>query len=464
MEKTREKNAWLRLAAKEGKDIDRIADGYVRFLNEVRTERQAVDYITSVAKSAKFVPLSAVKKLKAGDRVIWQEHGKISALCIIGKQPIEEGINLVASHADAPRVDLKPVPLYEDAGMALFKTHYYGGIKKYQWTAIPLALHGVVIKKDGTKVEIRIGDAPEDPVFTITDLLPHLAKDQMEKKMGEGVTGEGLNILVGSLPQPKGKKEEPGQQRIKAAIEELLKNKYGIEPEDFLSAELQGVPAIPAREIGFDRSLIGGFGQDDRVCVYTSLAAALEVKAPEKTAVCLFADKEEIGSVGNTGLESFVLEHLISDLLEKAGKTDFALVRRALRYAKALSADVNGAVDPNYEGVFEKMNSAFVGQGVCVTKYTGSRGKSGASEANAEFVAQIRRLFDDNDVPWQAGELGKVDQGGGGTVSMFLARYGMEVLDCGVALLGMHSPFEVTAKSDIYATYKAYKVFMQSFA
>lgn len=459
----KEKNAWLRLE-KESKEMEQLNADYLHFLSTVKTERETVAYIEQKALQHGFKPIEKVKKLAPGDKVMLHEKGKIAALCVIGKQPMADGFNLVASHADTPRLDLKAIPLYEDSGMALFKTHYYGGIKKYQWTALPLALHGVVVKTDGTTVTVSIGEEPADPVFTITDLLIHLAKDQMEKKLAEGVTGEGLNVLVGSLPAKKvGKKDEKGDQQIKAAVEQLLKEKYGIEAEDFTSAELQVVPAIPAREVGFDRSLIGGFGQDDRVCVFTSLAAMLTVHAPQRTSLCLFADKEEIGSVGNTGLESFFLENLVAEIMNKMGKADYFLVRSALKNGYALSADVNGAFDPNYPEVFEKMNSAYLGQGVSVTKYTGSRGKSGASDANPEFIAKIRALFEDHNVPWQVGELGKVDQGGGGTVSMFIARYGMEVLDCGVALLGMHSPFEVAAKSDIYAAYKGYRAFMQAF-
>ncbi|MGE5422689.1 MAG: aminopeptidase, partial [Ignavibacteriales bacterium] len=306
---------------------------------------------------------------------------------------------------------------------------------------------------------IEIGESDRDPVFTITDLLPHLAKDQMEKKMSEGVTGEGLNILVGSYPAKKGAEKD----KIKEAIKTILKSKYDIEDDDFVSAELQLVPAMKAREIGFDRSLIGGYGQDDRSCAFASVRAILEVKKPEHTALCVIADKEEIGSVGNTGLRSYFLENAVADLVNKAGVKDYFQVMQALRSSHALSADVNGALDPNYEGVFEKLNSSIIGEGISLTKYTGSRGKYDASDANPEFVARIRRLFDENEVTWQVGELGKVDQGGGGTVAQFLARYGMEVLDCGVALLGMHSPYEVVSKADLFATYKAYKVFMQNF-
>lgn len=455
----KERNAWLKATEQERKEFDRLGSAYIDFLNAAKTERETVKWIEEQATAAKFVGLQDVKNLKPGSKVLITEKHKIAILAVIGQKPMSEGFNIVASHGDTPRIDLKPAPLYEDGGLALFKTHYYGGIKKYQWTALPLAMHGVVIKTSGQKIEIEIGESDRDPVFTITDLLPHLAKDQMEKKMSEGVTGEGLNILVGSYPAKKGAEKD----KIKEAIKTILKSKYDIEDDDFVSAELQLVPAMKAREIGFDRSLIGGYGQDDRSCAFASVRAILEVKKPEHTALCVIADKEEIGSVGNTGLRSYFLENAVADLVNKAGVKDYFQVMQALRSSHALSADVNGALDPNYEGVFEKLNSSIIGEGISLTKYTGSRGKYDASDANPEFVARIRRLFDENEVTWQVGELGKVDQGGGGTVAQFLARYGMEVLDCGVALLGMHSPYEVVSKADLFATYKAYKVFMQNF-
>lgn len=455
----KERNAWLRATEQERKEFDKLGSGYIEFLNAAKTERETVGWIEDQAAAARFSALQDVKSLKPGSRVVITAKHKIAVLAVIGQKPMTEGFNIVVSHGDAPRIDLKPAPLYEDGGLALFKTHYYGGIKKYQWTAIPLALHGVVIKTSGEKIEVKIGEAERDPVFTITDLLPHLAKDQMEKKMSEGITGEGLNILIGSYPVKKGGDKD----KIKEAIKNILKTKYGIEDDDFVSAELQLVPALKAREIGFDRSLIGAYGQDDRSCVYASVRAVMDVKKPEHTALCVVADKEEIGSVGNTGLRSYFLENAVADLMNKAGVKDYYQVMTALRSSHALSADVNGALDPNYEGVFDKMNSSIMGEGISLTKYTGSRGKYDASDANPEFVARVRRLFDENDVTWQVGELGKVDQGGGGTVAQFLARYGMEVLDCGVALLGMHSPYEVVSKADLYSTYKAYKVFMQNF-
>ncbi|MGE5415395.1 MAG: aminopeptidase [Acidobacteriota bacterium] len=458
-----ERNAWLKLTDQERKEALGMADEYLHFLNTAKTERETVSFLEEHLTANGFIALPSVQKLKAGQKIFIKERDKIAAAAIIGKKPFIDGLNIVASHSDVPRLDLKPSPLYEDSGLALFKTHYYGGIKKYQWTALPLALHGVVVKKSGEKVDVRIGEDDDDPVFTITDLLPHLAKDQMEKKMSEGITGEGLNVLIGSLPNTKGDKKEKEKDRIKAAIKQHLQARYGIDEEDFTSADLQVVPALKAREIGFDRSMIGAYGQDDRISVFTSLKALLDVEKPQRTVMCVFADKEEIGSVGNTGLRSYFIENALSDLMEKAGPVDYHHIRKALRASHALSADVNGALDPNYGEVFDKMNSAKVGEGVSVTKYTGSRGKYDASEAHAEFVAAIRNLFDENEVPWQIGELGKVDQGGGGTVAQFLARYGMDVLDCGVAILGMHSPYEVASVADIYAAYKAYLVFMKHF-
>jgi aspartyl aminopeptidase len=455
----RERNAWLMASESERQEIEALGRKYIRFLNRAKTERETVSYLKEELQENNFVDLKDLNELRPGQRVFIDHKGKAAVAAVIGEKPFIEGFNIVASHTDTPRLDLKPAPLYEDAGLALFKTHYYGGIKKYQWTALPLSMHGIAVKKSGEKIEISIGEEEDDPVFTITDLLIHLAKDQMEKKMSEAITGEDLNILVGSLPLESG----PEKDKIKAAIRKILQEKYNIEDDDFSSAEIQMVPAMKAREIGFDRSLIGGYGQDDRVCVFTSFRALLEVNAPSRTAVCVFADKEEIGSVGNTGLRSFLLENVIIDLMNKNGHAEYYQVMQALRSSYALSADVNGALDPNHEGAFDKRNSSFIGRGVALTKYTGSRGKVESNDANPEYLARIRRLFDDHGVAWQVGELGKVDQGGGGTVAYLLSRYGMEVVDCGVALLGMHSPFEVAAKSDIYAAYKAYKVFMQDF-
>ncbi len=457
--KKKDKNCWLKLD--EGKILEayEFNAGYIDFLTHVKTEREAADFISKTAAAQGFKTLEEIDEPKPGDKIVITSKGKVAALVIIGQEPLELGFNLVASHIDSPRLDLKARPLYEADGMALLKTHYYGGIKKYQWLAMPLALHGVVVKKDGQVKKIVVGENPEDPVLTIADLLPHLAKDQMEKKMSEAINAESLNAIVGNRPQP-----EHADDPIKAYVLKLLQDKYDIAEDDLTSAELQLVPAYSARDVGLDRSMVGAFGQDDRVCAYTSLRAALEIEQPKRTALCLFVDKEEIGSMGNTGLQSLLLENLVAELMHKAGKNDYYSIRQALASSHSLSADVNAAVDPNYPEVFEKMNCSFLSEGVVLTKYTGSRGKSGSSDANPEFIAQIRKLFDEAGVIWQVGELGKVDIGGGGTVSQFIAYYGMEVVDCGVALLGMHSLFEVASKADIYMAYRAYKTFMQNFS
>ncbi len=453
-----DRNAWLKLNHAQIDLVYEFNQGYMDFLNLAKTERESVDYIVNMARINGFVDFDEVKTLVPGQKLIYQLKNKVCALVVVGEQPLEAGVNIAASHIDTPRIDLKPRPLYEADGQALFKTHYYGGIKKYQWLAIPLALHGVVVKKTGEKVHIKLGEEAEELVLTIADLLPHLAKEQMEKKISEAVKGEDLNILVGNRPLP-GVDKEP----IKEYIVQILKEKYKIEDDDFTSAELQLVPAFKAREVGLDRSMIGGYGQDDRVSAYTALKAVLEVDKPKVTAVCLFVDKEEIGSTGNTGLQSLVLENLIAALIQKTGSNDYFKVRSCLANSCALSADVNAAVDPNYPEVFEKMNCSFMANGVVLTKYTGSRGKAESNDANPEFMAKIRNLFDKNEIVWQVGELGKVDIGGGGTVAQYMAWYGMEVVDCGVAVLGMHSPFEVTSKADVFMSYRAYKEFMQTF-
>lgn len=451
-------NAWVRMSEQDIQASYLFADNYIDFLNRVKTEREAINYVRELAEQHGFKPLDRVSQLNPGDKVYIEEKGKICALMIIGHHNLEQGVNLIVSHIDTPRLDLKPRPLYEAEGLGLLKTHYYGGIKKYQWLAIPLALHGVVVKKDGTRVQILLGEEENDLVFTIADLLPHLAKEQMEQKMMDAIKGENLNALIGSRPEA-----EMSKDPVKTAMLTLLRQRYGIEEDDFTSAELQFVPAFKARHVGIDRSMIGGYGQDDRVCAYTSLRAILDTETPSRTAVCLFADKEEIGSSGNTGLQSLAIEIFMAELMQKSGSSDYYSVRRALARSFALSADVNGAVDPNYPDVFEKMNNSFLGRGVVMTKYTGSKGKYDSSDANPEFVGQIRRLFDDNQIVWQVGELGKVDSGGGGTVAQYVARYGMEVVDCGPAILGMHSPFEISSKADIYMTYQAYRAFFRNF-
>ncbi len=432
---------------------DEYCEGYKSFLNKAKTEREAVKAATQMAKANGFSEFCRGKAYKAGDKVYINNRGKTLALAVIGEQPVEQGVNITAAHIDSPRLDLKPNPLYEDTDLALFKTHYYGGIKKYQWTAVPLSIHGVFVLKDGTVKEVSIGENENEPKFVINDLLPHLASEQIKRPLNEGVKGEELNVLVGSHPF----KDDKGSELVKLNILKLLNEKYGVTEEDFLSAELEMVPAAKSTDIGFDRSLIGSYGQDDRVCAYPALTAVLEVEKPEKTALAILTDKEEIGSCGNTGLESDFLRFVIGDLAKMQNGDPTV----ALRNSKCLSADVNAGLDPTFQDVMEKKNASFLNYGVVVTKYTGARGKSGTSDASAEYVAQIRNMLDNAGIIWQTGELGKVDIGGGGTVAMFIANMGVDVVDLGVPVLSMHAPFETTAKFDVYMCYRAMYEFMK---
>jgi len=455
-------NVWENLTPEEEKAAFDFGEEYKKFLDAGKTEREAASYMVSLAESQGFQPLnkliSSGRPLVPGTKVYSLNRNKSLIMAVMGQKPLEEGLNIIGAHLDAPRLDLKPNPLYEAEGMALLKTHYYGGIKKYQWVTIPLALHGVVIRGDGSKVQVTIGENEQDPVLVISDLLPHLAQEQMEKKMTEAIPGEGLNLLVGSIPL----REEELKEKVKLAILEKLNKDYGIVEEDFISAELEAVPAGKARDVGFDRGIVGAYGQDDRVCSYAALRAIFDTRVPQDTALALFIDKEETGSAGNTGMQSAFLENFIAEVTAlTSGNYSELSCRRALAKARALSADVNAAVDPNYEGVMEKMNAARLGGGVVLTKYTGARGKSATSDANAEFVAEIRQLFNKKGITWQTGELGAVDKGGGGTIAMFMANLGMDVLDCGVALLSMHAPMELASKGDIYMLYKAYVAFFQ---
>ncbi len=453
-------NAWELLKDDEQVKVFEFGEEYKTFMDNGKTERECTDEIIKYAKEAGYISLEdAIEKgtIKAGDKIYVQNKGKSVALFNIGSESIEKGMKIVGSHLDAPRLDLKAFPLYEDGGLAMLKTHYYGGIKKYQWVALPLALHGVIIKKDGEKLNIVIGEDENDPVLYITDLLPHLAKDQMDKKMGEGITGEGLNVLIGSIPL-KGEKEDA----VKLNVLKFLNNKYGIEEEDFTVAEIEIVPAGKSRDVGIDRSMIAAHGHDDRVCAFSSLKAVLEVENPKYTTVGLFVDKEEVGSMGNTGMESAFFENAVAELLHLQGVTSYLGLRRAMSNSKVLSGDVTAGFDPNFPDVLDKRNAAFIGKGVTLTKYTGSRGKSGSNDANAEFLAEIRKIFNENNVVWQVGELGKVDQGGGGTIAYILANKGAEVVDCGTPMLSMHAPIEIISKVDLYMTYKAYKAFYQA--
>ncbi len=449
------KYGWEGLPDSVKNDIIKFSDEYIHFLNRSKTEREATSFITEILDKNGFVNIKDKMILVPGDKVYYVNREKSVYVAIIGNKPVEAGLNIIGSHIDSPRLDLKPNPLYEDTGFAYFKTHYYGGIKKYQWTTIPLSIHGVIVKSNGEKVTINVGEDDNDPIFTITDLLPHLAQEQMEKKLKDSISGEDLNLLIGSIPIG----DEKTTERIKLNILKILNDKYGITERDFVSSELELVPAFKARSLGFDRSMVAGYGQDDKVCAYTSLRALLDTVTPVKTAVCIFADKEEIGSMGNTGMESHVFDTFISELLNKTNTNRPNLLDKVFCNSKMLSADVDAGLDPIYASVSEKNNSAYLGKGVGLNKYTGIRGKSGASDANAEFVAQIRNIFESNNISYQVSELGKVDTGGGGTIAYILANKGVDVIDCGVPVLSMHSPYEVTSKFDVYESYKAYRVF-----
>lgn len=440
------------------RNIMSFSEGYKTFMNKAKTEREFIKESVVLAKQNNFINLDeAVSKLNPGDKVYRVFKEKLMLLAVIGNKPPEEGTKIVGAHVDSPRIDIKQNPLYESTDMVFLKTHYYGGIKKYQWLAIPLALHGIVVKADGTSVEINIGEDENDPVFTITDLLPHLAKDQMDKKVTEAFRGENMNVLLGSEPLS----DKENRERFKNNILNLLHEKYGIIEEDFVSSELQAVPAFKARDVGIDRSMVGAYAHDDRICAYPALISILETKDPEYTAICYLTDKEEIGSVGNTGAESRALEDFIADICALTTDSAYSdrLVRASLNKSKMLSADVNAALDPNYEGTHDKQNAGYLGKGIAIMKYSGSRGKSGASDASAEYLGEIRRLFNDNNIPWHITELGAVDKGGGGTIAMMIANLGVDVIDVGVPLLSMHAPFEVASKADIYSAYRGYHVF-----
>ena len=452
------KCGWDLVNEEEKEKIFKFSDEYMYFLNKVKTEREATRFIKEILEKNNFKNIEDVEKIYPGDKVYYINREKSMYMAVIGKEDIEKGVNVIGAHIDAPRIDLKPNPLYEDTGLAYFKTHYYGGIKKYQWTTIPLSLHGVIVKANGEKVEINIGEREEDPIFTITDLLPHLAREQMEKKLKEGVSGEDLNLLIGSIPY----KDESISEKVKLNILKLLNDKYGIKEIDFASSELEIVPAFKARSLGFDSSMIAAYGQDDRSCAYTSLRAMLDVENPERTIVCILSDKEEIGSMGNTGMESQVFDNFMAEILNKTTENRANLLNKVFCNSKMLSADVNAAYEPLYAGAYEKSNAARLCNGIIIEKYTGSGGKYNGSDANAEFVGDVRSIFEKNNVLYQTNDMGKVDAGGGGTIAYILANKGIDVLDCGVPLLCMHSPLEVTSKFDIYCAYKAYKAFYEN--
>ena len=454
-------SVWLKYTPEERAAVDALARGYIDFLSDCKTERESVTEAVRLARAAGYRDLADIieqgTQLKAGDKVYAVNMKKAVVLFHIGTEPIENGMNILGAHIDTCRLDVKQTPLYEDNGLAYFDTHYYGGIKKYQWVTIPLALHGVVVKKDGTVVEITLGEKADDPVFCVTDLLIHLSQEQLEKKASKVIEGEKLDVLIGGYPLKKDDKES-----VKDGILALLKEHYDIAEEDFNSAELTLVPAGRARELGFDRSMVLGYGQDDRVCSYTALRSMLETDLPKRTACCLLVDKEEIGSVGATGMHSRFFENMVAELLSACGQYTEIALRRTLAHSKMLSSDVSSAYDGLYADAFEKKNVAYLGRGMVFNKFTGARGKSGSSDASAEYLGQLRGMMDANGVSYQLAELGRVDLGGGGTIAYIMARYGMDVIDNGVAVMSMHAPWEVTSKADIYEMKKGYDVFLRN--
>ncbi|MBR1702429.1 MAG: aminopeptidase [Lachnospiraceae bacterium] len=472
------KNTWETYDVKQLKALEKLCEGYREFLDNGKTERECVDTIVNTVEAAGYRELNVLLKenaaLKPGDKVYSVWMNKSVALFQIGEKPMEAGMNILGAHIDSPRMDIKQNPLYEDGGFAYLDTHYYGGVKKYQWVTIPLAIHGVVVKKDGTTIELNVGENEDDPVFFVSDLLIHLAAEQLEKKAAKVIEGEALDIIVGNKPlligkdaedgkneKKKGKKDkkEAAKDAVKAGILQILKDNYDMEEEDFISAELEVVPAGKAREAGFDRSMILAYGQDDRVCAYTSLQAMLDLKKTDRTVCCILVDKEEIGSVGATGMQSRFFENAVAEVMNLCGEYSELALRRCLAHSCMLSSDVSSAYDPSYASSFDKKNVAYLGGGMVFNKFTGARGKSGSNDANAEYIAHIRNIFAEEKINFQTAELGKVDLGGGGTIAYILALYGMNVIDSGVAVLNMHAPWEATSKADIYETYRGYIAF-----
>lgn len=456
------KNVWNSYSEEQLKEVEAFSREYMDFLDAGKTERECVDTLVNLIEKEGYVELNALlesgSKMKPGDKIYAVNMNKCLVMYQIGKKPMKDGMNILGAHIDSPRLDVKQNPLYEDSSIAYLDTHYYGGVKKYQWVAIPLSLHGVVVKKDGTTVEINVGDNEDDPVFFISDLLVHLAGEQLEKKAAKVIEGEALDLIVGNIPV-----KDKDKEAVTAGVLNILKESYGIEEQDFLSAELEIVPAGKAREAGFDRSMILAYGQDDRVCAYTSAKAVLEVagEVTDRTACCILVDKEEIGSVGATGMQSRFFENMTAELMELMGEYSELNLRRCLSNSTMLSSDVSAGYDPSYASCFEKKNSAFLGEGMVFNKFTGARGKSGSNDANAEYMAHIREIMDSSDVVFQTAELGKVDVGGGGTIAYIMALYGMNVIDCGVAVLNMHAPWEATSKADVYETKRGYVAFLK---
>ena len=465
--------AWETYSEKDLKKLEKLCKEYREFLDNGKTERECVDEIVNTIEAEGYQEMETVikngGKLKAGDKVYSVWMNKSVVMFQVGKKPLAEGINILGAHIDSPRLDVKQVPLYEDGchAFAYLDTHYYGGVKKYQWVTLPLAIHGVVVKKAGTTVELNLAEEEDDPVFFISDLLIHLAGEQLEKKAAKVIEGEALDLIVGSKPitiekeDGKAKEEKSAKDAIKAGVLDILKKTYDFDEDDFLSAELEIVPAGKAREAGFDRSMILAYGQDDRVCAFTSMRAMLDVKNLDRTLCCILVDKEEIGSVGATGMQSAFFENAVAELMNLTGEYSELNVRRCLARSCMLSSDVSAGYDPSYDSCFEKKNAAWIGGGMCFNKFTGARGKSGSNDANAEYIAHIRKIFDDKKIVWQTAELGKVDVGGGGTIAYILALYGMNVIDSGVAVLNMHAPWEATSKADIYEAYRGYKAFAE---
>lgn len=451
------RDGWDSTNEEEKEAIFALSKKYMDFLNVAKTEREFIKQAKKLADENGYKDIMEFQTLKPGDKIYFINREKSMYLAIIGEETIENGLHIIGSHVDSPRLDLKPNPLYEDTGFAYLKTHYYGGIKKYQWTTIPLSMHGVIVKANGERIEINIGEDDEDPIFTITDLLPHLAIEQMQRKLSNGIEGENLQILVGSMPFNDKKVSE----KVKLNILNILNQKYGITEADLTSSEIELVPAFKARSLGFDSSMVAAYGQDDKVCAYTSLAAMMELQNVKNTAVCILSDKEEVGSMGNTGMESHMFDFFISEMLNKLGINRPNLLDKVFCFSKMLSSDVDAGYDPLYAQVSDRHNAGYLGKGITMNKYTGARGKAGASDANAEYVAWVRNILEKNNIQYQIAELGKVDIGGGGTIAYILANKGADVIDCGVPVLSMHAPYEVTSKYDIYAAYKTYKAFWQ---
>ena len=467
--KMERKNVWENYTPSQVEELEKLCKEYRDFLDNGKTERECIDVIVNEIEDAGYVELSKAvksgKALKKGDKVYAVCMNKSVVMFQIGTKTLEEGMNILGAHIDSPRLDVKQNPLYEDGGFAYLDTHYYGGVKKYQWVTIPLAIHGVVVKKDGTTIEVNIGEQEDDPVFFISDLLIHLSGEQLEKKAAKVIEGEALDLIVGSKPfvvkSEDGEKKESAKDAVKTGVLNILKETYDFEEEDFISAELEIVPAGKSREAGFDRSIILGYGQDDRVCAFTSLKAMLDTKETDRTMCCILVDKEEIGSVGATGMQSKFFENCVAEVMQLCGGYNDLALRRCLANSCMLSSDVSAGFDPSYASAFERKNAAFLGNGMVFNKFTGSRGKSGSNDANAEYMAHIRGIFAEKDITFQTAELGKVDVGGGGTIAYILALYGMNVIDSGVAVLNMHAPWEATSKADIYETYRGYKAFVE---